>query len=95
MPRLTKKYKRGGLKKMSERAKMSRKKQRDINRAEKQLASKEKKLAMGESKLSKAKDKVYDLQNKLDILQGEVIKANSDLNYYKRQLSYSELQETE
>ena len=88
MPRLTKKYKRGGLKKMSERAKMSRKKQRDINRAEKLLG-------MWESKLSKAKDKVYDLQNKLDILQGEIIKANSDLNYYKRQLSYSELQETE
>ena len=50
---------------------------------------------MGESKLSKAKDKVYDLQNKLDVLQGEVGEANSDLNYYKRQLSYSELQDTE
>ena len=54
MPRLTKKYKRGvggskkykrgSSRKLSERAKISRQKQRDINRAEKQLVSKEKNI---------------------------------------------------
>ena len=70
MPRLTKKYKRGGSKKLSERAKMSRKKQRDINRAEKQLASKKIKKMIEDEVIDalnkpKTRDEVADIAKKV------------------------------
>jgi DNA repair exonuclease SbcCD ATPase subunit len=90
-----KKSTRGGAPKLSSRAKSTKKKLADIKRGEKALQTKQKKLATAQNKLSKAELKVTELMEKLNVVENEVQKANDNLDYYKRQLSYSDLKETD
>ena len=95
MARRTHKYRKGGAKRLSTRAKTTKKKLAKIKVAENVLGRKQKKLATAQGKLLKAEVKVNDLMSKVSMVESEVKAANEDVEYYKRQLSYSDLQETE
>lgn len=94
MSRRTMKKRMGGAKRLSNRAKTAKKKLADINRAEKALVRKQKKLVTAESRVAKARERLDQLQIKFSQVEDEVEAASNDLYYYKRQLSYSDLQTT-
>lgn len=86
--------KRGGLIKPSTRAKTAKIKQKNISMAEKNVLRKEKKLETEKAKLLKMNAKRDELKQKVDLANGLYEKAIGELDYYKRQLTYSDLQET-
>lgn len=86
---------RGGAKRLSEHARTAKKHLKDIAMAEKVVTRKQKKLQTAEKRLTQAQAKLEKLMEKFNSAENELVVANSDLDYYRRQLSYTNLQETD
>ena len=87
---------RGGARrpKMSTRARTVKKKLNDIKRAERKVLQQEKKLSSQGSKVEALGAKLDAEKLKYLALQEQANQAVADLQYYRRILTYSELQDT-
>ena len=84
----------GGARRLSTRAKNTKKKLADINRAKNALLRKQKKLITANKRYLAGEAKLAQLTDKYEAVAEEVLRAESDLSNYQRELTYSDLQET-
>ena len=93
MARRTRRFRRGGAPRLSETVKNARKKVAAVKRVEKVLLKKQKKLLTANKKWEAAQCKLVQLEGKYNEVLDEVYKAEAEVSYYKRELSYTDLQE--
>ena len=88
------KTRKAGRAKLSTRARTAKKKINDIKRAERKVLQQEKKLANQGSKVETLGAKLDAQKLKYLAIQEDANKAVADLQWYRSQLSYTELQGT-
>ncbi len=87
----TKKLK-GRGRKLSETMKNSKRKLANVKMVERKIVTKEKKLAREADKVLKLKNKIADQLLKYERAEQELAREQQDLEWYKRELTYTDLQ---